>query len=83
MVSGQICHCDRHGDPVFVEMRGRIDVGAVLADELVERCAEAVFLDGVGALCLRVGCGCHFRLAEAGPHGGPRVEAVREINETL
>ena len=30
-------------------------MGAVLTDELVERCAEAVFLDGVRALRLRVG----------------------------
>ena len=72
-----------HGDPLFVEMRRRIDVGTVLADELVERCAEAVFLDGVRALRLRIGCGCHFGLAEAGPNRGSRIEAVREINETL
>ena len=72
-----------HGDPFFVEMRRWIDVGTVLADELVERCAKAVFLDGVRALRLWIGCGCHFRLAEAGPNGRSRVEAVREINETL
>ena len=72
-----------HGDPFFVEMRRRIDVSAVLADEFVERCAKAVFLDGVRALRLWVGCWCHFGLAEAGPNGRSRVEAVREINETL
>ena len=70
-----------HRDPLLVEMRRRIDVGAVLPDHLVDRGAETVVLDRVGLLRFRIGGGRHLGLAEARPHRRRGVEAVREIDE--
>ena len=70
-----------HRDPFLVEMRRRIDMRAVLADDLIERGAKAVVFDGVWPLRLWIGCGRHLCLAKSRPHRRLRAEAVREIDE--
>src|SRR5262249_22587071 len=72
-----------HSDPLFVEMRRRIDVSAVLPHHFVERRAEAVFGNSIWFARFGIGCWGHFCLTKAGPHRCLRSEAMRQIDEFL
>ena len=54
-----------HRDSVLRKMRGRVDVGAVLADEFVERAAEALLRNRVRLFGFRIAGGRELCLPEA------------------
>lgn len=72
-----------HGDAVLRKMRGRIDVGSVLADHLVVRAAKSVLRDGIGLARLRIDGWRHLCLTEARPDRRIGAEAVGQIDELL
>ena len=72
-----------HGDAVLGKMRGRIDVGAVLADHFVEGRAEAILGNHVRLVGFRTQRRRHLGLAEARPYGRVYVPAMRQIDEGL
>ena len=72
-----------HGDAVLVEMRRRIDMGAILPDHVVIGGAEAILLDGVGPLVFGSNAGVNLAWPKPDHTGVVGAEAVGEIDEFL
>ncbi len=72
-----------HGETVLGEMRRWIDMGAILADHLVEGQPEAVLCNGVGLAAFWIHGRRHLGLTETGPDRRVGAEPVGEVNEGL